>query len=429
MQEGLKSVRKQRVIMLADCQSFYASVEKMAHPEYVDRPLVVAGDPERRSGIILAACPLAKSFGITTAENLGTALAKCPDLIVIRPRMEEYIKVSMQITEIYLSYTDLVEPYSIDEQFLDVTGSLAHYQCNADELAHLIQHQVELATGIYTRYGISTNKILAKTACDNFAKKNESGMYTLLREDLEHTLWKLPIEKMFMVGRRMNVHLQSMGIYTIGELANTPLDKLKQRMRRKFGKNSDINAELYWRIANGIDDSPVAPGTYENTPKSIGNMTTLPRDYSKLEEIKIILLELSEVVCQRARSQGLMAHVVTVTCRGANFDFPTGFNRQSKMDDPTNVTNHVYHAAVELFIHHWDSQPVRQVGVSLSKLTSDDEYQISLFDNGREKSMALEKVTDAIKQKYGETTITRAVSITNAGQAIRRAEMIGGHHK
>ncbi|MCR8656905.1 DNA polymerase IV [Paenibacillus endoradicis] len=420
---------KQRVIMLADCQSFYASVEKMAHPEYENKPLVVAGDPERRSGIILAACPLAKSFGITTAENLGTALAKCPELVVIRPRMEEYIKVSMQITEIYQSYTDLVEPYSIDEQFLDVTGSMAHYQCNADELAHLIQHQVALATGIYTRYGISTNKILAKTACDNYAKKNKSGMYTLLKEDLENTLWKLPIEKMFMVGRRMNVHLQSMGIYTIGELANTPLDKLKQRMRSKFGKNSDINAELYWRIANGIDDSPVTPGTHQVTPKSIGNMMTLPRDYSKLDEIKIILLELSEIVCQRVRSQDLMAYVVSVTCKGANYDYPTGFNRQLKLDDATNITNTVYHAAVELFNRHWDGQSVRQMGVSLSKLTGDDEYQLSLFDQDQDKKMALEKVTDAIKQKYGATSVIRAVSITNSGQALRRADMIGGHYK
>ena len=127
-----------RVIMLADCQSFYASVEKSAHPEYKDRPLVVAGDPARRSGIILAACPLAKSYGITTAERLGEALAKCPDVVVIRPRMAEYIRVSLHITRILQSYTDLVEPYSIDEQFLDVTGSLDLFG-SPETIAHSIQ--------------------------------------------------------------------------------------------------------------------------------------------------------------------------------------------------------------------------------------------------------------------------------------------------
>lgn len=159
-----------RVVMLADCQSFYASVEKAEHPEYKDRPLVVAGDPERRSGIVLAACPLAKKRGITTAERLGEALAKCPDVVVIKPRMQRYIDVSMQITEIYKSYTDLVEPYSIDEQFLDVTGSLHLYGCTPEELARMIQDHVQDATGVYTRFGISETKILAKTACDNYAK-------------------------------------------------------------------------------------------------------------------------------------------------------------------------------------------------------------------------------------------------------------------
>ncbi len=139
-----------RVIMLADCQSFYASVEKSAHPEYKDRPLVVAGDPARRSGIILAACPLAKSYGITTAERLGEALAKCPDVVVVRPRMAEYIRVSLHITRILQSYTDLVEPYSIDEQFLDVTGSLDLFG-SPETIARSIQSRVMDETGVYIR--------------------------------------------------------------------------------------------------------------------------------------------------------------------------------------------------------------------------------------------------------------------------------------
>lgn len=418
----------QKVIMLADCQSFYASVEKAEHPEYRDLPLVVAGDPERRSGIILAACPIAKSFGVTTAERLGDSLAKCPNLVIIRPRMQLYIDISMRITNIYQSYTDLVEPYSIDEQFLDVTGSL-HLYGTPEELAHHIQTRVQAELGIYTRFGIAENKILAKTACDNFAKKNDNGIFILTREKLHETLWTLPIAKMFMVGSRMTRHFNAMGIETIGKLAETPLEKLKQMMHRKFGKNSDINAELYWRIANGLDDSPVTPGTHAVAPKVIGHMMTLPRDYGKLEDIKVVLLELTELVCQRCRGKGYMGHVVSVGCMGADYDRPTGFNRQMKMDDPSNVTNQVYRAAVELLLRHWDGHPVRKVGVSLSQFSDDSEYQLSLFDPRRDKKMALERVTDAIKQKYGDATIVRAVSITPAGQALHRSEKIGGHYK
>jgi len=417
-----------KVIMLADCQSFYASVEKAEHPEYRDLPLVVAGDPERRSGIVLAACPLAKSRGITTAERLGEALAKCPDLIVMKPRMSLYIDVSMMITGIYQSYTDAVEPYSIDEQFLDVTGSL-HMYGTAEQLAHIIQSRIQQETGIYTRFGIAENKILAKTACDNYAKKNGNGIYTLRKDRLNETLWTLPVDKMFMVGSRMTRHFHAMGLDTIGKVAGTPLHQLKGLMRRKFGKNSDIQAELYWRIANGIDDSPVTPGTHEVAPKSVGHMMTLPRDYATLEDIAVILLELTELVCRRCRGKGFMGHVVSVACMGADYDRPSGFSRQMKMDDPSNVTNQVYHAALVLLKRHWDGLPVRKVGVSLSSLTADDEYQLSLFDQRREKSMALERATDAIKDKYGDSSILRAVSATAAGQAVHRSKQIGGHYK
>ncbi|KRE39789.1 DNA polymerase IV [Paenibacillus sp. Soil522] len=417
-----------KVIMLVDCQSFYASVEKAEHPEYRDLPVVVAGDPERRSGIILAACPIAKSFGVTTAERLGDSLAKCPDLVIIRPRMQLYIDISMIITRIYQSYTDLVEPYSIDEQFLDVSGSL-HLYGSPEELAHHIQTRIQAELGVYTRFGIAENKILAKTACDNYAKKNDSGIYILSKDKLQETLWTLPISKMFMVGSRMTRHFNAMGLETIGQLAETPLEKLKLMMRRKFGKNSDINAELYWRIANGIDDSPVTPGTHQVAPKTVGHMMTLPRDYGKLEEIKVVLLELTELVCQRCRGKGYMGQVVSVGLMGADYDRPTGFSRQMKMDDQTNVTNQVYRTAIELVLRHWDGYPVRKVGVSLSSFSQDDEYQLSLFDPHREKTMALERATDALKQKYGDAAILRAASITPAGQALHRSEKIGGHYK
>jgi DNA polymerase-4 len=414
---GQRNSQRSRVIMLADCQSFYASVEKAAHPEYKHRPLVVAGDPERRSGIVLAACPMAKKKGITTAERLGEALSKCPDLVVIRPRMQEYIRVSLQITEILQSYTDLVEPYSIDEQHLDVTGSLALYGSPV-EIAKSIQRRVMQNTSIYTRIGISENKVLAKMACDNFAKKNESGIFELWKDKLVD-LWTLPVHKMFLVGSRMTRHLAKMGIYTIGELAVTPLQKLK----RKWG----INGEVIWRIANGIDASPVSPDTHIGQ-KAIGHQMTLPRDYKTWDEIQVSILELSELICQRCRAKGYMGWVVSVGCQGADFDHPTGFYRQRKIADPTNITDDVYHTASILFQEHWDGLPIRKIAVTLSELVSDETYQLALFGD-YEKKLALETAADYIKEKYGNASLMRAASLKDSGQARDRAHKIGGHYK
>ena len=232
-----------RVIFLADCQSFYASIEKAAHPFYKNKPLAVSGDPSRRSGIILAACPLAKSFGVTTGEALWQAQQKCPDLIVRKPRMQTYIQVSLQIMSILESYSDLVEPFSIDEQFVDVTASLSHFRCTPAELAQHIRMRVRNETGINTRVGISHNKVLAKMACDNFAKKNEAGIYELHPNHLQ-PLWECSVHNMFGVGSRTTRHLARLGIQTIGDLAAIPLPELKSKMKRHMKKNCDIWCEV-----------------------------------------------------------------------------------------------------------------------------------------------------------------------------------------
>jgi DNA polymerase-4 len=415
-----------RTVMLIDCQSFYASVEKAAHPEYEGKPLAVCGDPLRRSGIVLAACPIAKSFGVTTAERIGDAIGKCPDIIVVKPRMQEYIRVSLQISDIYRTFTDLVEPYSIDEQFIDVSGSSSLFG-TPTEIAKAIQHEVMQATGVRVRVGISENKILAKMACDNFAKKNVDGIFTLYQKDITENLWRLPVNKMFMVGSRMMNHFRIMGIHTIGDLAKIPLPKLKTMLRTRFGKQSDIQAEQFWRIANGIDDSPVTLDTH-NTQKSIGHQMTLPRDYRTLQEILVVILELAELVCQHCRAKGYMGWVVSVGCMGADYGSPSGFFRQMKMHDPTNLAEDVYEIAKILINKHWDNLPVRKVGVTLSELTSDQEYQYVLFGD-REKKMSLAHTMDRIKLKYGDAAIMRAVSVSDAGQAKDRSNKIGGHYK
>ncbi|MDO3677628.1 DNA polymerase IV [Paenibacillus ehimensis] len=419
--------KSERTIFLADCQSFYASVEKADHPWCKNKPVVVAGDPARRSGIILAACPIAKSFGVTTAERLGEALNKCPDLVVMRPRMQHYIDVSLMITQIYKEYTDLVEIFSIDEQFLDVSGSL-HMFGDPVIIAESIQRKVLQQTGVWVRIGISSNKILAKIATDIWAKKSKTGICTLHKSELETRLWPEPVHKMFGVGSRMTAHFARLGMYTIGDIARTPLSRLKQKFRVRFGKQSDIHAEVMWRTANGLDDSPVTPGTFHTPPKSVGHMMTLPRDYTQNSEAETVLLELTEEVCRDCRRKGYMGWVVTVSCMCSPYEAPTGFSRQMKMPDPTNNTNAVYEAAKRLFYRYWDKMPIRRMGVTLSNLIDDQTYQLTLFED-QVRARTLDKVTDQIKDRYGSAAIVRASSLTASGQALDRSQKIGGHYR
>ncbi|OAB34102.1 DNA polymerase IV [Paenibacillus glacialis] len=412
-------MKKSRTIMLIDMQSFYASVEKARVPSYENKPLVVAGDPERRSGIILAACPLAKAFGVTTAEPLWQALKKCPELIIVRPHMQEYIDVSMQIKRIIESFTDLVEPYSIDEMFADVTGSLHFFDDDPIDLARQIQNKIYLATRVVARAGIGENKVIAKLCCDMIAKKNTDGIFYLQKSELYKHIWHKPVKDMWGIGSKMEKHLWKMGINTIGDLAQTPLFKL----RNKWG----VNGEVIWRVANGLDDSPVTLAAH-NVQKDIGNGMTLPRDYSQAWEIEAVLLDICTEVSRRVRKKGLMGSIVSVGISGADFDYPTGFHRQMKLSDPTNITTEVYDVAKKLFHRYWDRQPVRRVSVSLSELTSAESYQLSLFDD-KEHQRAIDKVMDEIKERFGEISILRASSLTSAGQAVDRNAKIGGHYK
>jgi DNA polymerase-4 len=418
--------KRNRIIMLADCQSFYASVEKMAHPEYRSRPLVVAGDPERRSGIVLAACPLAKKAGVTTGESLRESLAKCPGLIAILPRMQRYIDVSLLITGILESYTEKVEPFSIDEQFIDVTNSLRYFRCDAEALARHIQMRVWHETGIYTRVGIAGTKVLAKMGCDVFAKKNDTGIYELTRERLPE-LWKHDTNKMFGVGTRTMLHLQRIGIRTIGDLAATPLPKLRELLWSLHGKKCDVLAEVLWRTANGLDDSPVTPDSF-GEQKGIGRQTTLPVDFYKPRDIEVVLLELSSLICQRCRQKGYMGSVVHVGAQGADFDHPTGFSRQMKVPDTTQLTREVFAAAKQVFYKHWQGYPVRKLWVSLGDLQTEGHLQLTLFED-RARQLAMEKAMDTVHERHGPTSLVFASSATKAGQSKHLAAKIGGHYK
>jgi len=416
----------ERTIFLIDGQSFYASVEKAAHPEYRKRPVAV-GDPSRRSGIVLAACPIAKARGVTTAERNSTALAKCPDLVIIRPRMQRYIQISLAITEIFETYTDLVEPYSIDEQFLDVTGVLNQYE-SAEELARTIQEHVLLSTGVWSRVGIGPTKILAKMATDNFAKRNESGIFRLDYSNIEDKLWPLPIDKMFMVASKMALHFNIMGLPTIGDVARTLLPDFKRRLRQRMGKQSDIQAEYYWQTARGIDPSPVVP-SIRDAIKSVSHGKTLRASlYYRRPDIELVLNELVIEVCRRARRLGTQGRVVAVGLGETDGERGYRFGRQLTLQHATNLTHEIYAAALKLFRDNWQGLPVAYLYVSLTQLSDDCVTQLTLFDD-RARAHDLEETTDKIKDRYGSAAIMRASSLQGAGVARERAGQIGGHYK
>lgn len=415
-----------RQIFLIDGQSFYASVEKAAHPEYRDMPVAV-GDPARMNGIVLAACPIAKSRGVTTASRVGEALARCPGLIVIRPRMQTYIQVSLLITQIFESYTDLVEPYSIDEQFLDVTGSFARYG-SPYEMAQDIQNHVLLSTGVWSRVGIGPTKILAKMATDNYAKKMPEGICELSFDKLESTLWKLPVHHMFMVASAMTRHFTRMGLSCIGDIARMEFSEFKRRMRREMGKQSDIQAGYYWQTARGIDPSPVVSGIRHQL-KSVSHGKALRWNlYRQLKDIEVVLLELVVEVCQRTRRHHYMGSVVSVSAAETDGQRSSWFSRQTTLPQPTSLTREVAAAAHKLFIEHWSGLPISNLSISLSELTDDGVIQLTLFDD-RSLAYRKERVIDGIKDRYGSHAIMRASSLLDAGVARERAEQIGGHYR
>ncbi|MCM3716686.1 DNA polymerase IV [Alkalihalobacillus oceani] len=408
-----------KVIFLVDMQSFYASLEKARDPRLDDKPVIVAGDPKRRSGVVLAACPLAKKRGVKNASRLWEALQKCPEAVVVPPRMEDYVIAATGITAILETFTPLVEPYSIDEQFMDVTGSQKLFG-SPYKIARMVQTAIWEKYQVRARVGIGENKVLAKMACDNFSKKSKGGVFWLKKDELEEHLWPLPVGSMFGVGSRMEQHLRNMAIRTIGHLAACPVERLKKRW--------GINGHVLWMTANGIDYSPVSIGSHQGE-KTIGHGMTLPYDYTTRRDIRVVLLELCEEVCSRARRSHVMGQTISLSVSGGSYMIPASFHRQKTIASATNVTMEMYSYICELFDKFWDGFPVRRLAVSLDKLQSDKVVQLSLFEQDRDRLLQIGSAMDRIKGRYGQTSIIRASSLLSPGQARERAAKIGGHYK
>ncbi|NMB36014.1 MAG: DNA polymerase IV [Firmicutes bacterium] len=407
-----------KIIMLADMESFYASVEVAKNPTLRGKPVAVCGDPQKRHGIVLAATKEAKAYGIKTGLRAWECVDLCPGIILVRPHMRDYLAASLKITDILSGFTDRLFPYSIDEQFLDMTGCERLFG-SPEEMAGLIIKKIWGEIGIRCRVGIGENPLQAKMACDRFAKKNKAGFFRLSYQNYAQHTWPLPIRDLFGVGARMERNFFNIGVRTIGQLARLP----KEDLRFRWG----VNGEVLWLNAQGIDYSTISPlEEAEDTRRGTSHSITLPRDYRFEKEIEVVLLEITEEVCRRARSWGKAGRVVHVYCRGADFDLPTGFSRQVSIPEPTALTMDVYDYVLKLFYAHWNRQPVRALGVGLAGLFDLQKIQLSLIGQ-REKKMALSKAMDSIRSRFGAASLFRSSSLTRGGMLFDRATKIGGH--
>jgi DNA polymerase-4 len=407
---------KKRRILLCDMNSFYASVEQSRDPSLRGKPVIVAGNPDTRSGIVLAASKEAKAHGVKTAMVLAEALGRCPQAAVVRPHMQLYIDVSVHIMSIAQQFTDLVEVYSIDELFIDPTGTERLWG-DAWEVARQFRQAVMDTVGVQCSIGIGPNKLVAKVCADVEAKKAPEGIAEWTIEDVPTKMWPLPIRDLFGVGSRMERHFNRMGIKTIGDLAKYP----KRHLVKRWG----LNGEVYHLSANGIDYSPVTPTTFQNAMKGVGHSITLARDYEGQREIEIVLLELTEEVCRRMRAMKKAGKTVNVYVRDA--DMIHGFARSFSLPTHTNITMEIYKGVLHVFRKFWDSSPVRAVGMGVTNLADDTEMQLDLF-NDKVRKRALGYTMDRIRAKYGSTALMRCASLTKAGILPERASKIGGHY-
>ena len=359
-------------------------------------PSVVAGDKESRHSIILAKSTPAKKYGIQTGEPLFQALEKCPQLAVVQPDYELYVEASRHFVEVLRQFSPLVEQYSIDEAWVDMTGTQRIYG-DPRLAAEKMRERIWQELGFTVNVGISTNKILAKMAGD-FEKPNK--VHTLYPEEIESKMWPLPVRDLFLVGAATERKLKSLGIYTIGDLANADVAVL----RKHLGKPG----ETIWHFANGRNADGVMPDAAEN--KGYGNATTTPRDVTGREVGHRVLLSLCETVAMRMRKDGKSGSCVAIHLRTSDFHH---FSHQLQLHGATNITSELFQAACRAFDEAWDGQtPLRQLGVQVTKLAKEPYQQYDLFSSispvQYERKLRLDETVDALRDKFGENVIRRA---------------------
>lgn len=390
-----------RTILHSDCNCFYASVEMLHHPELEGKPVAVGGDPEARHGIVLTANYIAKGLGVKTGMVLWQAKQLCPDLVFLPPRMDLYLRFSRMAREIYAEYTDRQESFGIDECWLDCTDSIS-LKGDGRKIAGEISSRIRRELGITVSIGVSWNKIFAKLGSDY---KKPDAITEITKENYKTLAWKLPAKDLLYVGRSTERKLQSIGVHTIGELANFS-EELLQTYLGKMGL-------ILHAFANGWDTSAVFHENYSAPIKSIGNSTTPPRDLVSEQDVRIVLMTLAESVSTRLRENGFKCRVVEISIRDNSL---YSFTRQKTLSQATNITNEIAEAAYELFrgnlkkIHRGTA--IRSLGVrGCGLVTEYAPIQLDLFQNQerKEKQERMDRAVDEIRRRFGYYSIQRAM--------------------
>lgn len=394
-----------RTILHCDCNSFFASVECVLNPALRDVPMAVAGNPENRAGIILAKNELAKKYNIATAETIWQAKKKCPDLVTVPPHFSEYVKYSRLVNEIYEDFTDRIEPFGIDESWLDVSGVL-HIFGDGREIADKIRTRVRENLGLTLSIGVSFNKIFAKLGSDY---KKPDATTVISRENFKEIVFPLPVSDLLFVGKAATKTLSNIYIRTIGELANSDRGVLKL----KLGKSG----ETIWDYANGLDNSPVRLAGDTEKVKSVGNGMTFKRDLLGLADIRLGVAVLADEVAGRLRKEGVKCRVISVTIEDTNL---ATISRQETLDEPTHLGKELAIMAVKLIRQVWSfSSPIRAITITAMNLVDEDlaVEQFSLFGQvaeiDKQKQEKIEQTMDRIRSRYGRNSISIAGVVGN----------------
>ena len=404
----------ERLIFHVDVNSAFLSWEAARRVKNGESDLreihsCIGGDPESRRGVVLAKSIPAKKYMVKTGEPLTAALRKCPGLVIAKPDFKLYTRCSKAFKDICRNYAPVVEEFSIDECFMDMTGT-EHMYPDPIALANTLKDRIREELGFTVNVGIGRNKLCAKMASD-FEKPDK--VHTLFPEEIERKMWPLPVGDLLFIGGSTAARLREAHIQTIGELAHADPDVLKKLL----GEKMSIQARSF---ANGIDNSPVRERPEE--AKGYSNSVTLEENVTDLEAADAILLALADSVSAHMRSDGAKAGNVAVTIRYLDFK---NRSHQKKLDRTIDTTKEVYETARELLRELWnDRRALRLIGISLTDLARGEGHeQMSLFDDardpGREKSAKKDKTVDALRSKYGADIIQRG-SVLQSGVRVAR---------
>ena len=405
--------------LCVDMKSFYASCSAvMQGLDPLNCYLAVVGDKNRQGSIVLAASPLMKSeFGVKT----GTRMFEIPKderIILEEPKMATYLRISTEITRLFHRYVpkEDIHTYSVDESFLRVDGVLSMWG-SAEKIAAKIRSDIEREFQLPCAIGIGPNMLLAKLCLDLEAKKK--GIATWTYEDVKTKLWPIsPLSKMWGIGRRVEKTLNSMGIFTVAHLANYNLKLLE----KKFG----IMGNQLYHHAWGIDLSEIGAPMMEGQI-SFSKSQILLRDYKEEQEIKQVILEMCEEVARRARTHRKAGKTVSLGIGYSKDEWGGGFLRSRSVEVPTNITMDLYHVCMQLFQENYEGKTVRKITLALSNIEDDNCMQLTLFEPNQWKKRELGYAVDRIRGRFGSKSLLRAVSYTNAGTAVYRSKLVGGH--